>query len=67
MASDEEMGETAQLLLTLLEWQDRTDRWLAFPEPARQELVKELARLSTEVAVGEADDERRGEDQRPPP
>lgn len=51
-------------LLALLEWQDRTDRWMRFPEADRAALVSELARLMVRVATGESEDERQREDQR---
>lgn len=49
-------------LLALLEWQDRTERWMRFPEPARTALVSELARLMVRVAREERADERQRED-----
>lgn len=56
--------ETELTLLALLEWQDRTDRWMRFPEADRAALVSELARLMVRVATGESDDERQREGQR---
>lgn len=58
-------GEEELTLLALLEWQDRTDRWLQFPETARAALVSELARLMTRVASEESGDERQGQAQHP--
>lgn len=58
-------GKEELPLLALLEWQDRTDRWLRFPETARAALVSELARLMTRVASEESGDERQGQAQRP--
>ena len=57
---DEEAG---QMLLAFLEWQDRTERWMRFPEPARAALVSELAGLMVRVASKEIADERQREDQ----
>lgn len=59
--------ETDLALLALLEWQDRIDRWMGFPETDRAALVTELARLMTRVATEGSDDERQREDQRPSP
>lgn len=59
--------ETELALLALLGWQDRTDRWMRFPEAGRAAPVTELARLMTRVATEGSDDERQGEDQRPSP
>ena len=42
-------------LLSLLEWQDRRDRWEAIPEDARGEFVAELALLMVHLAVREHD------------
>lgn len=55
--------ETDLAWLALLEWQDRTERWMGFPEPARAALVSELARLMVQVASGESDEGRQREDQ----
>lgn len=60
-------GEAELTLLALLEWQDRTDRWMRFPETARAALVSELARLMRQVASAESGDERQGQAQRPTP
>ena len=45
-------------LLSLLEWQDRQDRWEAIPEEARREFETELARLMVRAAVREQNDDR---------
>ena len=51
-----------QALQALLEWQDRTERWMRFPEADREALVSELARLMVRVATEERNDERRRQD-----
>jgi hypothetical protein len=58
-------GEDELTLLALLEWQQRTARWLRVPETARVALVSELARLMTRVASEQSGDERQGKAQRP--
>ena len=49
-------------LVALLEWQDRTERWMRFPEADRAALVSELARLMVRVAAEERLHERQRED-----
>ena len=44
-----------QTLFSLLEWQDRQQRWESLPEAARREFVAELARLMERLAVREQD------------
>ncbi len=51
--------ETELTLLALLEWQDRTERWMRFPEADRVALVSELAWLMVQVATEESNDDRR--------
>ena len=62
MGSREETESTLQALQALLEWQDRTERWMRFPEADREALVSELARLMVRVATEESNDERRRQD-----
>lgn len=45
-------------LLSILEWQDRQDRWEAIPEEARREFETELARLMVRAAIREQDGDR---------
>ena len=62
LGSREETESTLQALQALLEWQDRTERWMRFPEADREALVSELARLMVRVATEESNDERRRQD-----
>ena len=54
-------------LLGLLAWEERTERWLSYPQDAREAVTQELARLIVRVAVEESRDEQRGRQDHEPP
>lgn len=61
------MGSREETELALLEWRDRTDRWMGFPEAGRAAPVTEPGRLMTRIATEGSGDGRQGEDRRPSP
>ncbi len=58
-------AEQELALIALMEWEERRDRWLAFPGPDRDRVVQGLADLMVRIADREAADDGRFVDDHP--